>query len=429
VVKAKTGSSDSVADGALASRGDGAASGRLAERYRPTRFSDVVGQETAVKSLIGIVREQDRVPGAILLAGPFGTGKTTLAGLLAAGLNCKDPKDGEPCLDCASCRPFRNGTPLGVLPRNAGADGGVDVVRRLVENLQTYGWTRWRIVFLDEAHAFSKPAYEALLGPLESPPPNTIFVLATTEPGNLPETVRSRLLLVPLRRVSASAIRTRLKEVVAREGIQVSGDVLGEIARVSSGSLRDALNALERAAMMGVRDLAGLRRVRQEDGRDRLERDGQFDSLMAVTAKEFCSDVEAERPRELLGPLVLAGDRIVLGADTGQGKTTFALQLVRAIVVGEDCLGWRGIGGSRALFIDAEQGRWALRRRLEELGLDGHEDVDIVHAPGGLTLDKNGIQQGELEQLIAEGKYDVVVAILCTTYTAATRTPSDQRLT
>jgi len=410
MVKAQTGSPESLAEGAVTSRGGGAASGRLAERYRPTRFSEVVGQETAVQLLTGIVREQDRVPGAILLAGPFGTGKTTLASLLAAGLNCENGKEGEPCLVCASCRSSRRGNPFGVLQLNAGTDGGVDVVRRLVENLQVYGWTRWRVVFLDEAHAFSESAHEALLGVLESPPPDTIFVLATTEPDSLPKTVRSRLLLVSLRRVSVSAIRARLKEVVAREAIQVSGDVLGEIARVSSGSLRDALNALEVAAMVEVKDLASFRRVRQEAGGHRLERDAHFDSLTAVTAQEFCSDVEAEKPRALLGPLVLAGDRVVLGADTGQGKSTFALQLVRAIVVGEDCLGWRGIGGSRALFIDAEQGRWVLRRRLEELGLDGREDVDIVHSPGGLTLDKDGTQQGELEELIAEGRYDVVVA-------------------
>jgi len=410
VVNRRTSGKAGVSDTSVATPADGPGPGRLAQLYRPTRFRDVVGQESAVEYLTAIAREEVRPPGAVLLSGPFGTGKTTMAGILAAALNCEARQNGEPCLVCASCRSIHDGSGWAMWKFNAATDGGVEAVRGLTEHLRFYAHSRWRVVFLDEAHGFSKPAYEALLPVLETPPSDTIFVLATTEEASLPDTVLSRVQRLRLETVADSAIRLRLREVADRERIDVSEGVLNEIARSSLGSVRDALNMLEHTAVLRVKDLPGFKMNRREITGDRLHGEPRVDRLAVVTAQELCSAAKGEKPRQLLGPLILWGDRVVLGAPTGQGKTSLALQLVRAIVQGEACLGWLGIGGVRALFIDAEQGRRTLRRRLYELGLDECEDVHIIQVAGGLALDKDPRQRDELEQLLRQGSYEVVVA-------------------
>ena len=163
----------------------------LYRRYRPRRFSEVKGQDHVVKALRTAVAE-GREGQAYLFSGPRGTGKTTSARILAKVLNCENPVDGEPCCECESCLAVERGTSYDVHELDAASNNGVDAMRDLIEKASLGTPGRHKVYILDEVHMLSKAAEAALLKTLEEPPPHVVFVLATTDPQKMSDTIRSR---------------------------------------------------------------------------------------------------------------------------------------------------------------------------------------------------------------------------------------------
>ncbi len=224
----------------------------LYRKYRPQRFSEIVGQGHVVDTLLREITE-DKVAHAYLFAGPRGTGKTTTARLLAKSLNCEDRgPDGEPDNECASCLGITEGTSIDVIELDAASHNKVEDVREIRMNVGTVAAAGpHRVYILDEAHMLSRAAGNALLKTLEEPPEHVIFVLATTEPYKLLDTIRSRSQRFDFHPVAAETLIAYLEEIAAREGFDTRPEGLAMIATHARGSVRDAMSLLEQVAALG----------------------------------------------------------------------------------------------------------------------------------------------------------------------------------
>jgi len=218
----------------------------LYRKWRPQRFSEVMGQEAITRTLRNSVVSERGLAHAYLFSGPRGTGKTTLGRLLAKVANCTRPTEGEPCNECASCVAFNEGRAMDFIEQDAASHNSVDDIRQLRENVVLTPMAGGKKVYLlDEVHMLSKGAENALLKTLEEPPEHIIFVLATTEAHKVEPTIISRCQRFDLRRIPLSAIVDRLAEISRAEGYSLDDVALEEIGRSATGSLRDAINALE----------------------------------------------------------------------------------------------------------------------------------------------------------------------------------------
>jgi DNA polymerase-3 subunit gamma/tau len=238
----------------------------LYRRWRAQTFGEIVGQEAVVETLRNAVRA-DRVSHAVLFVGPRGTGKTSLARILAKAVNCTDLQDGDACDRCPSCVSIREGTTLDLIEIDAASNRGIDAVRDLRERLPyPPGQLRRKVYILDEAHQITRDAWNALLKSLEEPPDFVIFMFASTEPSGFPPAILSRLQRFDVRRLTVAEIEGKLNRILAADGRVADEAAVHLIARLAAGGMRDAESMLdqllsaapERIDEATVRDLLGL---------------------------------------------------------------------------------------------------------------------------------------------------------------------------
>ncbi len=214
-------------------------------KWRPQALSEIVGQEHVTCTLLHAV-EGKRIAHAYLFCGPRGTGKTSTGRILAKAANCLSPVKGEPCNNCEVCNAINNGSALDIIEIDAASNRGIDEIRDLKEKVNfSPSFAQYKVYIIDEVHMITKEAANAFLKTLEEPPAHAIFILATTEPHKVLPTVLSRCQRFDFRRLSQSAVITKLELICNKEEIQIEPDALRLIAKVTTGSLRDAENLLE----------------------------------------------------------------------------------------------------------------------------------------------------------------------------------------
>jgi DNA polymerase-3 subunit gamma/tau len=223
----------------------------LARKWRPKRFTEMVGQEHVLKALANSL-DSGKVHHAFLFTGTRGVGKTTVARILAKSLNCEMGVSSNPCGKCAACREIDEGRFVDLIEVDAASRTKVDDTRELLDNVQ-YAPTRgrYKVYLIDEVHMLSNHSFNALLKTLEEPPPHVKFLLATTDPQKLPVTVLSRCLQFSLKRLSSNLIGERLKAIASTEQLEYEPSALALIARSAEGSMRDALSLLDQLIAFG----------------------------------------------------------------------------------------------------------------------------------------------------------------------------------
>ena len=217
----------------------------LYRKYRPIRFSDISGQDNIVKIIHNSI-VNNKISHAYLLCGPRGTGKTTMAKLIARMVNCENLIDGEPCGKCNSCLSINNNSNDDIIEMDAASNNGVDEIREIRDKVNLVpSISKYKVYIIDEVHMLSTGAFNALLKTLEEPPKHVIFILATTEEQKIPLTIASRCQKYNFTKLTVDNIVKRLKEIIMAEKLTVNDEVLTEIARFSDGGMRDAINMLD----------------------------------------------------------------------------------------------------------------------------------------------------------------------------------------
>jgi len=219
----------------------------IARKWRPQRFEEIVGQQHITRTLMNAIRA-GRIPPAYIFSGQRGVGKTTTARILAKALNCEKGPTPEPCNECRMCRDVTSGSSLDVMEIDAASNRGIDQIRELREMVRyASAGGRYRVVILDEAHQLTDEASNALLKTLEEPPERVLFILATTQPEELPDTIRSRSQHFHFRSLSFQEIVAALEGIAQKEGLEIDSAAIAVIARAAEGSVRDALSLVEQA--------------------------------------------------------------------------------------------------------------------------------------------------------------------------------------
>ncbi len=335
----------------------------LYRRWRAQTFSQIVGQEAVVETLRNAVRTE-RVAHALLFVGPRGTGKTSIARILAKAVNCTDLRDGDPCDRCASCVAIREGTTLDVLEIDAASNRGINEVRELRDRLNyPPGHLRRKVYILDEAHQITKDAWNALLKSIEEPPDFVIFMFASTEPSGFPPAILSRLQRFDVRRLTIPEIEGKLTRILEADGRSVEPGALNLIARLAAGGMRDAESILDQllsttsdtVTESAVRDLLGLADAAAVEGfvealgsgdvvagiaiLDRLEERGRdpralLDQVVDAVRARLVSETVAVRGSDRTTDLVAVARRLIAIDPDRAGVGGLRLQLELALFAG-----------------------------------------------------------------------------------------------
>lgn len=308
----------------------------IARKWRPQSFDEVSGQVHVTTALRNAIRS-GRIPHAMLLTGPRGVGKTTLARLIARCLNCEKGPTDQPCGSCPPCQEITEGRSTDVQEIDAASRTGVDDMREVIESIRYAAAPgKYRIFIVDEVHMLSGAAFNALLKTLEEPPPRSLFVFATTNPEKIPFTVLSRCQRHDLRRIALTSVSERLAEICASEGIKISPSALSSIAREGDGSMRDAQTLLDQivAYSSGGVSSGGESSGGQDgaEGQDEITDEMVADVLDLVDRRVLRAIVEAcleSDPKSALEHVVKAAS----GGSEARRIADALLELLRDLVV------------------------------------------------------------------------------------------------
>lgn len=285
----------------------------LYRKFRPDTFDEVKGQTPIVTTLRNQVKAS-RLSHAYLFCGTRGTGKTTIAKIMAKAANCEAPVDGNPCGECAMCKSIGAGTSMNVIEIDAASNNGVDNIREIVEEVR-YSPTegRYKVYIIDEVHMLSTGAFNALLKTLEEPPSYVIFILATTEAHKLPVTILSRCQRYDFSRITVEEITERLTDLVGREGISAEEKALRYVARAADGAMRDALSLLDRCIAFYPGEL--------------LTYDNVLEVLGTVDTEVFGTLLRAVRTGDVGSAMRVLEDTVMRGRDLAQFVVDFTWYL------------------------------------------------------------------------------------------------------
>ncbi len=290
----------------------------LYRKWRPDEFDEVKGQEHIVTTLKNQIKH-DRLGHAYLFCGTRGTGKTTIAKLMAKAVNCENPVSGSPCNSCASCRAIAAGNSMNVIEIDAASNNGVDNIRQIKEAVRySPAQGKYLVYIIDEVHMLSKGAFNALLKTLEEPPEYVIFILATTESQSIPATISSRCQRYDFRRISVETITDRLMELLERENIKARKEAVAYIAKAADGSMRDALSILDQCIAFNLG---------QELTYDRV-----LDTVGAVDIDIYIKLMSAIVSSDVLTAVNIIDDAVWQGKDLTQVANEFT-DFIRNVLV------------------------------------------------------------------------------------------------
>jgi DNA polymerase III subunit gamma/tau len=370
----------------------------LARKYRPQKFSEVIGQEHVTRTLKNAI-EQGRIAHGYIFSGHRGIGKTTIARILAMALNCRstDHPVAEPCGTCESCTEIRAGNSVDVIEIDAATNRGIDEIRELREAARYRpARDRFKIYILDEAHQITDAAFNALLKTLEEPPSHVVFMLATTQPEDIPQTIRSRCQHFSFRAVRFEDTLGQLRDLVGREKLEADEDALALLAEAGDGSMRDALSILDQAIASSTGRLTADS-VRQ---------------LVGAAPSSILEEVMQAVARGSSEEVLRLADNLI---SEGHNPTHFARQLVRflrnatvAKVAGKDSSLLQISGDERArvariaeLFTEEDLARH-LQIMLRVHGELGYKQEQRFHLELGLLKMAHAQRLIPIEQLLSE---------------------------
>ncbi len=291
----------------------------LYRKFRPDTFEDVKGQEAIVTTLKNQIKS-GRIGHAYLFCGTRGTGKTTIAKIMAKAVNCENPVDGSPCGECSMCQRISAANSMNVIEIDAASNNGVDNIREIVEEV-SYSPTegKYKVYIIDEVHMLSTGAFNALLKTLEEPPSYVIFILATTESHKIPITILSRCQRYDFKRISIDTIAGRIKELTDKEQVDIEDAAIRYIAKAADGSMRDALSLLDQCIAFHYGET--------------LTYDKALNVLGAVDNSVFATLLDCIIDKDIIGAVKLLEDIVIQGRELGQFVNDFTLYLRNLMLV------------------------------------------------------------------------------------------------
>ena len=345
----------------------------LARKYRPQRFSELIGQDAMVTTL-GNAIKRDRLAHAFLLTGVRGVGKTSTARLIAKALNCEKGPTIDPCNACEACIAIAEGRHMDVVEMDAASNTGVDDVREIIEAVRYSAVSaRYKVYIIDEVHMLSKNAFNALLKTLEEPPPHVKFLFATTEVNKVPVTVLSRCQRFDLRRISAQSLAKHFAAIVKSEDVVAEDEALALIASAAEGSVRDGLSILDQAIAHAALDGEGAVSARQVRDMLGLSDRGAIRKLFAtLLAGDSAGALSALQEQRDLGvePVAVLRGLLELTHRTTLTKVGAPVDATQSAEERETLEGW------------ASSLSFAMLHRIWQLFLKGHEEVSRAAHPG-----------------------------------------------